>query len=896
MAHFKRGNLQLKTDQQIQLGDSQESLIKYDGSDLLLNPSSGAVELYHAEIKRFETTSDGALVTGNLYVSGNLTLDGTTGVLAQDVSYNKVEGATYSTAQEGLDQLQSAGVISGGVISEDSTSTISITAGTGLIRTSDSRTAPLVFIDWPGTSLYFPEDVTKNIVVKYNSGSPQVFGEDISNVNTSDMIVLGEIETVDGALFLSNIVQRAGDFKARLLERMYDTVPVMRVGGTGLILGESADGGQYVTMSEGNVWALLEYDAIDAIDTETGGEFAEYWSDGGSGWNVTQGNTQWPNLLYDDGSGNLALLNNNRYGNLWFYLIPSDNSLHMLYGTSNTNSLATAEAEAAPGDIPHILAEHSLLLGRIIFQQATVIAWEVQTAFDNTLSFAGTTVHGNLSGLANDDHTQYSLVTGTRDFTGTVGGIDPVSSTDFVTLGYMTRLGTDTQRMFWPVPGTDGTDNLEISVERLIDVKHVDFDIAHEKPAWQEGRVFWDTDNHTFGVYNDVAAVTLQVGQESHLRVRNESGALIPDGAPVYISGASQGLPTIELAKADDVSTLASVTIATHDIDNGTDGYTTVTGAVNDVDTSQFDPGDILYISDSTAGVITSERPKSPSIAHPIGVATSIGVEGRIVSDSHPSVDQMQTMMYTSTIAGVADTPFELTGTFSTVAAGIVGDEAADWAAENQHAWLFINSLTGSGVVTITGTSVNESSAVPVIGDTEVITVDASGTYYQTDKKWWEITNIDIPAGISAINYDYGLIGYPDMGNRNFRIIGYRIDAYAQGVSPDLTVHINKIQDDGNKKMSIIELENITVDDGEAADELIDNLRTGADDRSYNPTVAGIWPNNTILTLKQLDFSTYFTNSENDIMSKNAAEGFFIFYDWAAVDYVTMYLYYELIP
>jgi len=52
MAKFKRNNLQLKTNQKIQLGDSQESVIQYDGSNLKL-------------------TNDG----GNVAVSGNLTMD-----------------------------------------------------------------------------------------------------------------------------------------------------------------------------------------------------------------------------------------------------------------------------------------------------------------------------------------------------------------------------------------------------------------------------------------------------------------------------------------------------------------------------------------------------------------------------------------------------------------------------------------------------------------------------------------------------------------------------------------------------------------------------------------------------------------------------------------------------
>jgi hypothetical protein len=49
----------------------------------------------------------------------------------------------------------------------------------------------------------------------------------------------------------------------------------------------------------------------------------------------------------------------------------------------------------------------------------------------------GTTDHGSLSGRGDDDHAQYSLVDGTRAFTGTVGGITPVVDADLVTKAYV---------------------------------------------------------------------------------------------------------------------------------------------------------------------------------------------------------------------------------------------------------------------------------------------------------------------------------------------------------------------------------------------------------------------------------------------------------------------------
>ncbi len=49
----------------------------------------------------------------------------------------------------------------------------------------------------------------------------------------------------------------------------------------------------------------------------------------------------------------------------------------------------------------------------------------------------GVSDHGSLTGLGDDDHTQYSLADGTRDFSSTVGGVAPVASSDLSTKNYV---------------------------------------------------------------------------------------------------------------------------------------------------------------------------------------------------------------------------------------------------------------------------------------------------------------------------------------------------------------------------------------------------------------------------------------------------------------------------
>lgn len=265
-------------------------------------------------------------------------------------------------------------------------------------------------------------------------------------------------------------------------------------------------------------------------------------------------------------------------------------------------------------------------------------------------------------------------------------------------------------------------------------------------------------------------------------------------------------------------------------------------------------------------------------------------------------IDVLQTKVYTSPLTGVVDAVFPMVGTLREVAAGETGDVATDFPVSNQHAYIYVNSITTGGDIVITGTTLNEGTAIPSAGQTETITVDTStGQYYQTNKKWWEITNIDVTSGtIVSINYDYGVVGYPDMANRNFKIIGYRCDAYSSSDNADFTIIIYKVQDDGSGKMSIVELERIGVDSGSAVDQIIDGLRTGANDRTYDPAVTSIWLNNTNLVFKQLDFDTYFSSDENIFESATKNEGYIIRIEGSpdggitGVDFISLELFYKI--
>jgi hypothetical protein len=154
------------------------------------------------------------------------------------------------------------------------------------------------------------------------------------------------------------------------------------------------------------------------------------------------------------------------------------------------------------------------------------------------------------------------------------------------------------------------------------------------KPAYAEGRVFYDTSEKALSYYNDHSGITLNIGQENWIHVQNNSGASITNGQTVYINGSdvTVKLPTIALARADALATSDAIGITTETIANGATGYVTSFGVVHQLNTSAFTAGATLYLSPTTAGAVTTTRPTQPNFTNPIGfVETSNATTGSIL-------------------------------------------------------------------------------------------------------------------------------------------------------------------------------------------------------------------------------------------------------------------------
>ena len=110
--------------------------------------------------------------------------------------------------------------------------------------------------------------------------------------------------------------------------------------------------------------------------------------------------------------------------------------------------------------------------------------------------------------------------------------------------------------------------------------------------------------------------------------VYNNTGATLTKGTIVYINGGHGNLPTVTKALAtSDPTSAQTFGFINVDLTNNNNGYVTIIGRLDNIDTQAYANGTQLYLSGVTAGTYTSTKPQAP--IHLVYVA--------IVVRSHPT-------------------------------------------------------------------------------------------------------------------------------------------------------------------------------------------------------------------------------------------------------------------
>lgn len=190
------------------------------------------------------------------------------------------------------------------------------------------------------------------------------------------------------------------------------------------------------------------------------------------------------------------------------------------------------------------------------------------------------------------------------------------------------------------------TDNGATTTNKIT-LPQLQFDTTATPLTNAEGLLQWNATDETLDLGMSGGNVTMQVGQEMFMKVRNVSGSTIPNGTPVYVSGRTGNRPNIYPAKSDAEATSGVIGITTQDIASPADGFVTTFGYVRQIKTNYagWTEGDKLYVSKTTAGELTNVEPTAPhhsDVVATVEIVGNTGIGSILVNiNQHKTLDEL---------------------------------------------------------------------------------------------------------------------------------------------------------------------------------------------------------------------------------------------------------------
>ena len=134
-----------------------------------------------------------------------------------------------------------------------------------------------------------------------------------------------------------------------------------------------------------------------------------------------------------------------------------------------------------------------------------------------------------------------------------------------------------------------------------------------------QAKAVWDATDSCLSIGLN-ASVNALVGTDSHIQVYNESASTMTVMQVVRQSGSSGTRLSVELALANTDSTSATtIGVVAQSIASHAQGFIQTAGLLQGVNTNAFTEGDTLWLSATTAGLITNVKPTAPNHGVRIG-------------------------------------------------------------------------------------------------------------------------------------------------------------------------------------------------------------------------------------------------------------------------------------
>ena len=321
---------------------------------------------------------------------------------------------TLNNLKDILDRLWGSGAITGFAPTDNLNGTISLAEGTIIVRASASETANFFLIRINATSnLVLTNNVTNYVYVDYNAGTPIVVAStDISSFNGLDKVLIYLVSREDNHIHVVDYTRQNVDSNRKLIRRFIEAEPFKHVPG-GSILGVV---GLALTLTAGRFWSALEPIDHISFNTTLAGTtedrtFYEYYRNGTGGWAKNSEIKLVSNSLFDNGTGTLATVGNNKFLVHWIFLnVGSDPHLSLVYGQAEYASLAAAQSSSVPAELPAAFSSTTILVGRLILVKGANTVTSVENPFSTDFTSSTATDHNYLANLNVGDYQHLSIL------------------------------------------------------------------------------------------------------------------------------------------------------------------------------------------------------------------------------------------------------------------------------------------------------------------------------------------------------------------------------------------------------------------------------------------------------------------------------------------------------
>ena len=217
------------------------------------------------------------------------------------------------------------------------------------------------------------------------------------------------------------------------------------------------------------------------------------------------------------------------------------------------------------------------------------------------------------------------------------------------------------------VPYTGAISDVDLG-EFGLKTGNIELDTTPTTAPTTAGSIIWNDSDGTADLILKGGNVTLQIGQESVIRVVNKTATnvnlLQANYQAVRVTGAQGQRLKIDLAQATtDPLSAETIGLVTETINNNQEGFVTTSGLVRNINTTgslqgeTWADGDILYLSPTTAGRVTKVKPVAPNHLIIIGyVISAHATQGSIFVkvDNGYELDELHNVKIASAINGQA--------------------------------------------------------------------------------------------------------------------------------------------------------------------------------------------------------------------------------------------------